>query len=113
MTKYLICGSRNINMNYTDFYNYISNLQITNEDTIIEGCCPNSPDILAEEYAKNKNIPIKHYPGAPGKYLKRDREMIDECDVVIAFWNTKSKGTKYTIDYAKKQDKKILLFTII
>jgi hypothetical protein len=41
----------------------------------------------------------RHY--AP---LKRNEKMVDlKPDAVLAFWNGKSRGTKYTIDYAKKK----------
>jgi len=35
------------------------------------------------------------------------------CDEVLAFWNGKSRGTKFTIDYAKARGLKvnIILFT--
>ena len=31
----------------------------------------------------------------------RNKLIIDECDCALAFWDGKSRGTKYTIDYAK------------
>ena len=36
------------------------------------------------------------------KYL-----VIYECDCLLAFWDGKSRGTKYTIDYAKQLNKPI------
>ena len=35
--------------------------------------------------------------------LKRNLQIIEYADVVIAFWDGKSKGTKYVIDNCKKQ----------
>ncbi|MDO4700541.1 MAG: hypothetical protein Q4A69_07655 [Moraxella sp.] len=37
----------------------------------------------------------------------RNRLIVDTADVLIAFWDGKSTGTKYTIDYAKKQQKQV------
>jgi hypothetical protein len=49
----------------------------------------------------------------PAGYLKRDRAIVDECDVLIVVplheeWQPKG-GTWYTHDYAVKTNKKIML----
>jgi len=46
-------------------------------------------------------------------FLHRNAEMVGMCDEVLAFWNGKSRGTKFTIDYAKARGLKvnIILFT--
>ncbi len=41
--------------------------------------------------------------------LERNRYMIDNSSVVIALFNSKPSGTKYTIDYAKKQGRNIII----
>ena len=38
----------------------------------------------------------------------RDRYMVDNCDVVVAFLRKKSGGTYYTVGYAKKHGKEII-----
>ena len=35
--------------------------------------------------------------------LKRNLLIIDYSDLVIAFWDGKSRGTKYVIDHCEKQ----------
>ena len=35
-----------------------------------------------------------------GGYLVRDRYMAEQCDICLAIWNGKSKGTKATYDFA-------------
>jgi hypothetical protein len=65
-------------------------------------------DNLAENYAEANNIPVKIFlpdydrfgRGAP---LKRNHHIVDAADQLIAFWDEKSKGTKYTIDLARKK----------
>ncbi len=37
--------------------------------------------------------------------LKRNEAMVNICDKVLVFWDGISRGTKYTIDYAKKNRK--------
>ena len=43
--------------------------------------------------------------GKKAGYL-RNWEMIKTVDAVVAFWDGKSKGTKHSIDIAKKNNKK-------
>lgn len=45
---------------------------------------------------------IEHYAKVDGDYLDRDRLMVGLADRVFAIWNGKSRGTKYTYDWAIK-----------
>ena len=38
-------------------------------------------------------------------YLYRNVEIITKSDMIIAFWNGESKGTKFVIEYARARDK--------
>lgn len=42
-------------------------------------------------------------------FLKRDRAMVEDADLMLALWNPEitSGGTYYTVQYAKKQGKKV------
>lgn len=101
----LIAGSRSI----TDFdiAPYIP------EDThlIVSGGAT-GVDKLAEEYADKKRIsklilqPQYELYGRAAP-LKRNDLMVNVCNKVLIFWDGKSKGTKHTIDYAKKLGKHI------
>ena len=113
--KILVCGTRKKIKGYTELVKnqldsiekyYAPDIKI---DCIIEGCCPDSADIYAEEWAKEHNIEIKHFPANSGNYLKRNLEMIKECDRVIAFWDGWSYGTAFTIAHALNQLKKPLI----
>lgn len=109
--KVAIVGSRNINN--LDIKKYMpQNIRI-----IISGGA-NGIDVLAENYAKNYNIPnliIKPDYKKYGKMapLIRNREIVDHADVIIAFWNMKSKGTEYVINYAKSQNKKVIIHKVL
>jgi len=35
----------------------------------------------------------------------RNQQIVDACDMVLAFWDGKSKGTQHTISLAKAQKK--------
>ncbi len=44
-----------------------------------------------------------------GCYLARDRYMVDSCDCVLAYCHSDTGGTAYTVNYAKKKGKEIIL----
>lgn len=71
-------------------------------------------DSLAELYAKKKNIEtIIFYPDW-NKYGRaagpiRNKLIVSASDIVIAFWDGKSKGTASSIGLAKKIKKKLIV----
>ena len=72
-------------------------------------------DLLGEKYAREHNIPIKQFYPDWNKYGKsagfiRNKQMVDYADAVICIWDGVSKGTKHTIDLAKKYNKKLRVF---
>ena len=103
--KLLIAGSRNL----TDINleKYIPN----DVDLIISGGAKGI-DTLAENYADKKGISKlimrpKYELYGKGAPLKRNEEMIKIADQVLVFWDGKSRGTRFTIDKAKKQNKPV------
>ena len=44
--------------------------------------------------------------------LKRDEDIVNYCDLIICFWNGKSTGSKYTMNYAVKTGKRVILHII-
>ncbi len=64
-------------------------------------------DSSAREYALSHGIKLTEFLPEYGKYgrsapLKRNITIIEYSDVVLAFWDGKSHGTKYVIDNCKK-----------
>lgn len=46
-------------------------------------------------------------------YFKRDRRIVDDCDVLLVVWDgVKKGGTYYTYQYALEKGKKVELFKI-
>ncbi len=41
--------------------------------------------------------------------FKRNRALVDICDVLVAVFDGRSGGTKYTVDYAAKQGRKTII----
>lgn len=65
----------------------------------------------AEHWSQYRGVPIKIIrpinPANKLDYLFRNVEIITEADEIIAFWDGKSRGTKFVIDYATARDKDI------
>ena len=105
-----IIGSRNCPA--VDIEAYLDEMP----DAIVSGGAKGA-DTYAREFAEKKGIRlIEHLPDY-GKYgkaapLVRNRLIIDDCDKVLAFWDGKSKGTKYAIDYAESKGKPIKIIRI-
>ncbi len=75
-------------------------------------------DTLAEQWAKRNHIDFVCYKPNYDLFgrrapLVRDEEMIKACDIVIAFWDGQSTGTKYTLNYAKKIGRPYIVHEII
>jgi len=107
--NWLICGTQIKNKSYKRVVFKILDKQVWNErfiykdwkpESIIEGCCQDSADSYAEEWAIKEGINIQHFPSTSGNYLKRNIEMVRKLtrnDLVIAFWDGFSYGTAHTI----------------
>lgn len=108
--RLLVAGSRSITD--IDISKYIPK----DVDAIISGGAKGI-DTLAEEYAdKHKISKVIIRPSysvskkaAP---ILRNQSMVILCNRVLAIWDGKSRGTKYTIDYAKKLDKDVTVINI-
>lgn len=65
-------------------------------------------DTLAMLWAEEKEIPVRCFPADWDKYGKkagyiRNKQMAEYGEVLIAFWDGESKGTRMMIELAKKQ----------
>ncbi len=65
-------------------------------------------DTCAREYAQTHDIRLTEFFPDYNLYgksapLKRNLEIIAYAELVLAFWDGKSRGTKYVIDNCKKQ----------
>ena len=107
--KLLIVGSRSIKDFNLDPYVPLDT------DLIISGGA-NGIDTLAERYAdlhKISKLILRPNYGLYGKRapLLRNEEMVKTADVVLVVWDGKSRGTKYTEQYARRLNKPVLLIT--
>lgn len=107
--KIAIIGSRNL---------FVTNLEKylpENVDEIVSGGAKGI-DSCAKIFAEKKNIKFTEFLPEYDKYgkiapLKRNDLIIEYADIVLAFWDGKSKGTKYVIEHCKKEGKKIIIYT--
>lgn len=108
--KYAIIGSRTFND-----YDYLKScLKDFDISEIISGGAKGA-DSMAEKYAIENDIKCTIFlPDwklhGRGAGFMRNKLIIDNSNMVIAFWDGISKGTKNSIDIANKQNKKIYIF---
>lgn len=107
--KLAIVGSRT----FRD-YDLLNSCLKNNVDkiTVIISGGAKGADYLAEKFAKENNIPIKVFLPDWDKYGKsagfiRNKQIVNEADSVIAFWDGVSKGTTHSIMLAEQLNKKI------
>lgn len=112
--KVIIAGSRSFN----DFELLVAKcdklLSAKTEGEVVSGTARGT-DQLGENYAKERGFPIKKFPANWEKYgkiagYKRNEEMADYADALIAFWDGLSPGTKHMISTAEKKGLKVRVF---
>ena len=71
-------------------------------------------DTLAEQYAKEKNIPVMVIPDANHERSSSEHpasgraySIISQAQLVVAFWNGKSQGTHDLIAFAQRKGKQV------
>lgn len=78
----------------------------------------NGADRFAEKWALDNKVPIevikpdwKKYGRAAG--IIRNKQIIEASDYCYAFWDGKSKGTLFSINYCKKISKQVKIINFI
>lgn len=105
--KLLIVGSRSIeNFNLTEY--------IPPETELIISGGAKGMDTIAEKFADKYRISkliLRPRYDLYGKFapLKRNETMVDLADTVLVVWDGTSRGTKYTVDYAVKKNKRVIV----
>ena len=101
-------GSRSINELNEEILQELK--KINRMDTIIHGGAIGADQLIKEYAIKNKidqKIIIPINPSNKAHYFYRNVEIVALCDILIAYWDGKSRGTKFTIDYAKARGKDV------
>ena len=100
--KVAVIGSRTVKVENLSPY-------LPQETTEIVSGGAKGIDTCAKQYAIEHSIPYTEFlpdyqryrRGAP---LRRNLEIIAYADLVLAFWDGQSKGTKFVIEQCKKQN---------
>lgn len=94
---------------------YLEDNNLTHKDIqyIVSGGARGA-DRYGEQYGKEYGIDLKIYLPEWDKYDKaagyiRNKQIVEDSDIIFAFWDGESKGTKHSIDLAPKMKKKIIV----
>jgi predicted Rossmann fold nucleotide-binding protein DprA/Smf involved in DNA uptake len=73
-------------------------------------------DAAATKAARERGIPVQVIPASfeeladPSRSAARNQRLVDACDVLVAFWDGSSKGTRKTVDRAMDSGKEVHVF---
>ena len=108
--KVAIIGSRGLSV--SDLGRYLPE----NTTEIVSGGAK-GVDTSAREYALSHGIKLTDFLPEYTKYgrsapLKRNITIIEYSDIVLAFWDGKSRGTKFVIDNCRKLGVEVRVYII-
>ena len=108
--KLAIIGSRGIMVE--DIERYLPD----GVDEIVSGGAKGA-DLCAKEYAEKNCIKYTEFLPDYNRYgraapIKRNDEIINYADEIIAFWDGASKGTQYTVKKAQKIGKNVTVIIL-
>jgi NADP-dependent 3-hydroxy acid dehydrogenase YdfG len=73
-------------------------------------------DAAATRAARAKGIPVQVIPASfdeladAARSAARNQRLVDACDILVAFWDGTSKGTRHTVDRALEAGKEVHVF---
>ena len=106
--KFAIIGSRIFN-DYGILRNFADYFIDSDDDSIVSGGAKGA-DSLGYQYAKDNGLDYTLFAANWDEFgksagFRRNQQIVDACDMVLAFWDGVSKGTQDTINKAKKVKK--------
>lgn len=106
--KIAVIGSRELKVNNLERY-------LPPDTTEIVSGGARGIDSCAAAYAKNRGLKLKEFLPQYEKYgrsapLKRNLQIIDYADAVYAFWDGRSRGTRFVIEKCRQQGKPMRVF---
>ena len=116
--KVIIAGSRSI-MDYKTLELAIEASAIHNNFGITEVVSGGASgiDSLGELWAMDNGVEVRRFPAYWNLYgksagIRRNIQMGDYADALIAVWDGQSRGTKQMIDYARKKDLIVFVYEV-
>lgn len=109
--KVAVVGSRNLTINNLGDY-------LPKDTTEIVSGGARGIDRCARVYANTHNIKLTEFLPEYERYgrsapLKRNLQIIRYADMVLAFWDGKSNGTRFVIENCKKENVPVKVFTTV
>lgn len=112
--KVIIAGSRgfsNYKLLKETCNNVLREKKKTHNVIVVSGNARGA-DMLGEKYSKDEGFGLEIYPADWKKFgksagFRRNEQMAEVADGLIAFWDGKSNGTKHMIDIANEKGIKI------
>lgn len=109
--KVAVIGSRGLNVEKLERF-------LPEETTEIISGGAKGIDTCAREYALTNGLKLTEFLPDYSRYgraapLKRNITIIENADLVLAFWDGTSRGTKYVIDQCKKRSIAVKVIIII
>lgn len=111
--KVIIAGGRDFS-DYDVLKKYCDS-RLTFENIEIVSGCAKGADTLGERWASERGVYIKKFPANWSKWgkaagFKRNIEMAEYANVLVAFWDGKSKGTEHMIKTANKLGLEVYIY---
>lgn len=104
--KLIIAGGREFD-NFELLCSVMSKVKTPVEEVVCGGA--RGADELGQLWALERSIAVKYFPADWDRYGKsagyrRNEQMADYADALLAFWDGESRGTKHMIDIATKAE---------
>ena len=103
-----VIGSRGLQIDHLEDY-------LPDDVTEIVSGGAKGVDTCARNYALRHGLKLTEFLPEYGKYgrgapLRRNIAIIEYADLVLAFWDGKSRGTKFVIDNCKKRNIPVVVY---
>ena len=117
--RVIIAGSRSFN-DYTTLQancdKILSQKMVTHTIVMISGMAKGA-DTIGEQYAHERGYTVERFPADWQQYGKaagpiRNRQMVDNADALIVFWDGQSAGTRNMIMMAKKKGLAVRIYNM-
>lgn len=114
--RVIVAGSRD-NVSQTDIDHAIEASGWVKEITVVVSGAARGVDRMGENWAKRNGITIDSRPANWDKYgksagYKRNQEMADNADALIAVWDGVSRGTGHMVDIAKAKKLPVFVYNL-
>lgn len=107
MKKIAFSGCRHISITSEQIKDALDEYVGDEEFRIFVGCNPSGVDACVLAYARKNDIKYDIFYAQWRKYLKaagpiRNKDMVHEADMLLAFWDGRSAGTESAINAARE-----------